>query len=277
MIDRASTRAAAGTARRRFAALSRAASHAWSTCFDAWMGRAVPGESWFRDRLADAWRSPGGDAVSGDASGMVPEGIDELTVLAPGTPALIAALGAAKYGADGDPWRWLGRSLAIELRATAHWLEQLDVGSRPRPIVVPMPSPWLRRFHRGIDHTGLLAIEVASGVRGRVRPWLGRSWGPTQVGVGRLQRRLVRDRMSPSVRWRLGRIAAGRRRIDPRRDVLVLDDVMTTGASLAAAASLLRKLGHHRVHAAVVIVHPRQVMGVVDDSSTQHPPLSEIS
>ena len=59
--------------------------------------------------------------------------------------------------------------------------------------------------------------------------------------------------------------------------MLVLEDVLTTGASLAAAASVLRDLGHRRVHAAVVISHPRQAEGVVDDSSTQRPPLSEIS
>lgn len=251
------------------------AASTWSACMDAWVGRATPGESWFRDRLAEAWRTPGSVEGSAAGGGVIPrpEGIDELTVLAPGTPSLVAAIATAKYDADGDPWRWLGARLGMELRATATWLERCDRDrGSPRPLVVPMPSPFLRRLHRGIDHTGLLAIEVAAVIRGRVRPWLSRRWGPLQMGAGRRERQQVAASLRRSARWNVDRLLARRRRLDPNRAIVVLDDVLTTGASLAAAARLLRGMGHRQVHAAILCSHPLDAVGVLDDPSTGRPP-----
>lgn len=244
-----------------------------SAMADAWMGRATPGAPWFRDQLADAWRRPGTESSAGGDSSRTttPPGIDDLTVLAPGTSPLVDAIAAAKYGADGDPWRWLGRRLAVELRATAGWLEDADRSGGMRPIVVPMPSPFLRRWHRGIDHTGLLAIELAAGIGASVRPWLARGWGPPQVGADRRARSAVAARLSPSWRWTVDGWGRGRRRLDPRRPLVVVDDVLTTGASLTAAAVTLRRLGWRHVHAAVLVAHPPDSGPLSDGLSTDCP------
>lgn len=264
------------TGRRR--SVLRRCAVAASAVADAWMGRATPGQRWFRDQLADAWRRPEPDPSSTDDSWRhtTPPGIDDLTVLAPGTSPLVDAIAAAKYGADGDPWRWLGRRLGLELRASAAWLERSERSADvappiARPIVVPMPSPMLRRRHRGIDHTGLLAIEVAAAIGGSVRPWLARGWGPPQVGADRRVRASVSARMSPAWRWTVDRWIAGRRRPDPRRHIVVVDDVLTTGASLSAAAGVLRRLGWWHVHAAVLVAHRPSDTAAIDGLSTDCP------
>lgn len=233
---------------------------------DGLLGRATPGKAWWHDALSAAMSRPVG--LDPDP----PPGVDELTVLVSDAPEIVRVLAAAKYGADGDPWRWLGRRLGDEVRACAGWFDGFHdhaaVRGRRGPYVVPLPSHWWRRRHRGIDHTKLLAIEVAASVRGRRRHWLSRRWGPPQVGADRRTRQQVAAQVAGGPMRSLEQSLRGRRRWDLDVPVLLVDDIVTTGASLSACARVLRSLGHRTVVAAVVAAHQSPS---IDELSTADP------
>jgi len=157
---------------------------------------------------------------------------------------------------------YAGAARAFVLRAKAGLREELlrDLGARLGALlaaegfadacdaVVPVPShPWVR-LRRGFDP----AREVARGLRRHVDlplrwRWLWRRL-PRALAAKRLGRRgrdaAVRDafRASPAVR--------GAR-------VLLVDDVRTTGATLAACAKALAAAGAGEVRAAVFATTPR--------------------
>ncbi len=101
-------------------------------------------------------------------------------------------------------------------------------------IVVPMPLHWRRRWQRGFNQSELLARATArrSGIRmvnavRRVRAT------QSQAGLSNAQRR---DNVSGAFRVKdSGRVRGLR--------VLLIDDVMTTGATAAACAQALKRAG----------------------------------
>jgi predicted amidophosphoribosyltransferase len=103
--------------------------------------------------------------------------------------------------------------------------------------VVPVPAAPLRRRRRGYDPAELIAAEVSSLLGVPIKASLGRANGPRQVG----RRRSERLASPPRVRA----IGAA-----PKRALLV-DDVLTTGATLAACASALRAAGCTELRAVV--------------------------
>lgn len=151
-------------------------------------------------------------------------------------------------------------------------------------VVVPVPMPWLRRFERGIDHAQVLA-SAASAVLGCpcVQP-LRQRLGGSQVEQGGRAARLQRtNRFVPRHRahggvarwcrawWHEARSqrsvpsqqsAPSRRGVPSERsarslhgaEVIVVDDVRTTGATLQLMAEALRSLGAARVVGAVLAV-----------------------
>lgn len=104
--------------------------------------------------------------------------------------------------------------------------------AEPVDLVTWVPAEPTHRRERGYDQGALLARAVARALATPVRRTLRRRPGRAQTGLDR------RARLA-------GPAVAAVRRVPPT--VLVVDDVVTTGASLRAAATALRGAGAHRV------------------------------
>ena len=111
-------------------------------------------------------------------------------------------------------------------------------------VVTWVPTSAHRRRNRGFDHAELLARAVARALRRPCRSLLRRRPGPPQTG-----RSLAERRRGPAFDVR-GAV--------PRR-VLVVDDVITSGATVTAAAAALRAGGAIEVRAVVAARTPPKV------------------
>ena len=125
-------------------------------------------------------------------------------------------------------------------------------GSGPL-LVVPAPSSAAARRDRARDHLAPIARAVAGAVGGVPAPVLRRVRGSDQVGLGaRARGTNVVVRADAAA---LARAARDRRRQGPPSCLLV-DDVVTTGATLAAAERALESAGADVVGAFVLAATP---------------------
>ncbi|MEM9513616.1 MAG: phosphoribosyltransferase family protein [Actinomycetota bacterium] len=112
-------------------------------------------------------------------------------------------------------------------------------------VVTWAPTSRRRRRERGFDQGEMLARYVARQLGRPVRPLLQRSDEPTQTGRSRRQR-------LDGVHFRAHPRVAG-------RTVLVIDDVVTTGATLRAATAALEAAGAGWVRTCAVAATPAPV------------------
>ncbi|MGH9466404.1 MAG: ComF family protein [Terriglobales bacterium] len=112
----------------------------------------------------------------------------------------------------------------------------------PPDLVVPVPLGRRRQRERGFNQSGEIARRLAVA--------LGCAYGPK--ALRRRQETTPQSGLPLSERERnlSGAFAADRARLDGR-SVLLVDDVLTTGATARAAARVLRRAGARRVMLAV--------------------------
>jgi ComF family protein len=145
---------------------------------------------------------------------------------------IAAAIQALKYQGRDD--------LAVPL--VRRWRLEWHVQVAPDRLVVPVPLHTRRLAKRGFDQAWLLAREVARAIGAEARPRALRRVRstPPQVGLGRAEReRNVRGAFAAALPL-------------PGRDILLVDDVSTTGATLHACAEALLQAGARSVHGLVL-------------------------
>lgn len=156
-----------------------------------------------------------------------------------GLHAALAYEGAArelvarlKYRNERASLAWLAAAMAGQVRA--------ETGERA--AVTWAPTTARRRRERGFDHGEALARAVASELGRPLVPTLGRLPGPAQTGLSPPERRSNR-----------GRFVATRQVEGP---VVLVDDVITTGTTLSAAAEVLLAAGAMSVVGLVAAATP---------------------
>lgn len=126
----------------------------------------------------------------------------------------------------------------------AGWLARAGTGMlTPSSVLAPAPLHPRRLFARRFNQSALLAQRLARATGAAFSPGLFRRTRPTpsQKGLSADQRR---RNLAGAIGVR-GEIAAG-------AHIVIIDDVMTTGATISACARAARKAGAGRVDALVL-------------------------
>ena len=131
-----------------------------------------------------------------------------------------------KYGGVQTLVKPLGRLLSIALPRDAGY-----------DVIVPMPLHWRKRWQRGFNQSELLARDLGRRTHIRVLNALQRVRNTaSQAGLTSAKRR---ENVSGAFRAKKGAL--------PGKSVLLIDDVMTTGATAASCARALKLAGASRV------------------------------
>lgn len=179
----------------------------------------------------------------------VVDGIVRLAELRSGWRECLLAI---KYAQDAGAAEEVGRRIAAQIR-------RIVGEAGPDRIAVPVPAAPLRAWHRGIDPVREIARSAAIGLRVPMVQPLGHRGGSPRTGQAKIDRRGSRFRIRWG--WRSQSLAG--------LEVLLIDDILTTGATLRESARLLRRLGAKSVVAVVAAVTPQPRGGRVPSGGTQ--------
>lgn len=130
----------------------------------------------------------------------------------------------------------MGRLLGVRLQS--EWGDDLP------ELIVPIPKFWLKRLARGINTADVLAESI-----GRT---LSRPYRLNALRCIRSTRKQSLLSIAERKENAQGSLRLHRRMSWDGCDVLVVDDIMTTGATMNEAARVLRRAGARRVRVAVV-------------------------
>ena len=147
------------------------------------------------------------------------------------TPLLRKAIYTLKYGRI----REIARDLA---ELIARFAPPTEV---TRPVLCPVPLHWVRRFQRGFNQAELIAGEVGLQRRLSILPLLKRV-RPT--GTQTLRKREERLTALKAAFRFVGDVIP--------KNVILIDDLCTTGATLDECANTLKRAGVERVEGWVV-------------------------
>ncbi len=155
------------------------------------------------------------------------------------------------YGSYEGTLRTLVHLLKFErIHTLARPLSALMLRVLPREqrfdFIVPVPLHWRRRRQRGFNQAELLAKEIARRWNAPVAHALRRTRATApQSGLTNAKRRAnLRGAFVPASKFAKGALRGAR--------VLLVDDVITTGASAAACAAVLKRAGAAHVAVAAV-------------------------
>jgi predicted amidophosphoribosyltransferase len=157
-------------------------------------------------------------------AGAGPPGLDRVWSSAPHETVARDLVAALKF-----------RRLLTVADLMAERIEWLAPATLLSGAIVPVPTARLRSLRRGFDPATEIAAALAERTGMPLRPCLGRRGGGRQVGRRRAER--------------IGHPPAIAPRGETPRSALLVDDVLTTGATLSACARALRATGTVRVAA----------------------------
>ncbi len=156
------------------------------------------------------------------------------------TPSFDQARSAARYdGVVGEALRMLKYEkalwLAPDVAELMHNCLRAEYPDRSFDLVVPVPLYHVRRRERGYNQSALLARELGRRIGCRSAARLLRRIRPTET-----QTNLTAPQRLSNVK---NAFHSGRRKGLAGRHVLLVDDVMSTGATVNACAKALKKGG----------------------------------
>jgi ComF family protein len=166
---------------------------------------------------------------------------------------------ALKHGDKTNLAQSMGRWMAVA---------GFDLRDQADPLVIPVPLHWTRRLKRRGDQAAVLAQVIA------------RHW-ETPLGIGILKRRHatpMQAGLNADQRWRnvenAFSMSRGAKKQVKNAAIILIDDVMTTGATLNACARTLIDNGARRVD---TLTFARSMAHPIDVDMTRMPPFRSVS
>jgi len=160
-------------------------------------------------------------------------------------PAFTAARSATRYdGVVGEALRQLKYEqalwLAPDLATLLHNCIQAEYPGHEFDLLVPVPLHHVRKRGRGYNQSTVLAQELGRRLGCKTRPGLLKRIRPT-ISQTNLTAKDRLSNVTQAFQYRKEEALTGRK-------VLLVDDVMTTGATVNACAGALKKGGAVTVH-----------------------------